>query len=338
MSNLLDPASSATSIHVLAGVILRSDGKVLVAQRPEGKSFAGAWEFPGGKRERGEERLAALVRECEEELGIQVRSARPLIRYKHHYPELTVDLDAWLISAWTGKTQGNEGQRLGWYRPEELMALGLLPADGVVLSALRLPSLCAVTPKQCKDEEAFLDELEILAGKKQVPLVVFRRPDLESEVVLALAVAAVNRIDGTLTQLQLHGDPARLAPWINAATENLIPRLSSVVAGLHIPGKFLDELDERPLRSVSLFGVSCHDGEQLKKALTVNADYAFLGPVKPTTSHPGEPGMGWDMFESLVRELPLPVYAIGGLGPEHLAEAWAHGAQGIAAIRSLWPG
>ena len=72
-------------------------------------------------------------------------------------------------------------------------------------------------------------------------------------------------------------------------------------------------------------------------AFECGATHAFLGNVLETHSHPGQPGMGWQRFEELVRDLPLPVYAIGGLGPEHIATAWAHGAQGIAAIRSLWP-
>ena len=86
------------------------------------------------------------------------------------------------------------------------------------------------------------------------------------------------------------------------------------------------------------FGVSCHDADELRAAKAVEADYAFLGNVLPTASHPGKPALGWEAFSHLIADLPLPVYAIGGLGPGDLETAWAAGAQGIAAIRGLWRG
>jgi 8-oxo-dGTP diphosphatase len=85
------------------------------------------------------------------------------------------------------------------------------------------------------------------------------------------------------------------------------------------------------------FGASCHDACELAAALTLDADYAFLGPVRPTASHPNVPGIGWDGFAALVAGLPLPVYAIGGLNPDDLEAAWKAGAQGVAGIRGLWP-
>ena len=69
----------------------------------------------------------------------------------------------------------------------------------------------------------------------------------------------------------------------------------------------------------------------------LDADYAFLGPLKPTSSHPGQPALGWENFASLIKHLPLPVYAIGGVGPDDLEMAWAAGAQGVAGISAFWP-
>jgi 8-oxo-dGTP diphosphatase len=128
-----------------------------------------------------------------------------------------------------------------------------------------------------------------------------------------------------------------LAPVLLAPPAALAAWIPDVVAGLHIPGRFLNALKGRPVRGPSWFGVSCRDTHELKVAATMGADYAFLGPVKPTASHPGEPAIGWEKFGESIENLPLPVYAIGGLGPEDLEDAWAAGAQGIAAIRSLWP-
>ena len=311
-------------------------GRVLVAQRPGGKSLAGAWEFPGGKLNSGEDRLAGLVREFDEELGIQVDAARPLIRYRHSYPDLAVDLDAWRIERWRGEPHGREGQAIGWHAPEELEGLGLLPADAAIVHAIRLPAVCAVTlPQAAQGEEAFLDQVEQLAAHSGAGLICLRRPDLDPDALLKLAAGAACRVEGTVARLLLHGDPAALAPALVAPPKALAARFESAVAGLHIPGRFLDALAERPVSPQLWFGVSCHDTRQLHTAHVLDADYAFLGPVRPTASHPGVPGMGWERFAALVADLPLPVYGIGGLGPADLDDAWAAGAQGIAAIRAL---
>jgi 8-oxo-dGTP diphosphatase len=116
----------------------------------------------------------------------------------------------------------------------------------------------------------------------------------------------------------------------------LRPRLGDAIAGLHAPARCLAGLAVRPVPGSMWFGVSCHSREELEAARAAGADYAFLGNVLPTASHPGRPGLGWDAFSTMVAELPLPVYAIGGLGLADLEDAWDAGAQGIAAIRGLW--
>jgi 8-oxo-dGTP diphosphatase len=137
--------------------------------------------------------------------------------------------------------------------------------------------------------------------------------------------------------LLLHGEPVALQSALGSAPATLVSRLQPVLAGIHMPGRCLEALQSRPVPRSMWCGVSCHDAAQLARAAAIGADYAFLGHVAATASHPGRPGMGWDRFEVLVADLPLPVYAIGGLGPQDLETARAHGAQGIAAIRSLWP-
>jgi 8-oxo-dGTP diphosphatase len=314
---------------------------VLVAQRPPGKSLAGAWEFPGGKLAPGEGRIAGLARELDEELGIRVApaGARPLIRYVHRYPELEIELDAWRVLHWEGEPHGREEQALRWCGIDELLATGLLLADAPIVTTLRLPSICLVTPPGARDgDEAFLDALESAALAGQAGLAVLRRPDLDPGALLELAAGAACRVEGSSMRLVLHGDPEVLAPLLAAPPPALAARLEGAVAGLHVPGRFLATMKSRPVPAPLLFGASCHDAAQLQAACALGADYAFLGPVHPTASHPGAPGMGWERFCELVRDLPLPVYAIGGLGPADLDAAWAAGAQGIAAIRALWPG
>jgi mutator protein MutT len=122
------PAGAAVT-HVVAGIAIRRDGRVLVAQRPEGREFAGYWEFPGGKRESGETRGEALRRELAEELGLHVLHAEPLVRFTDRRATRVVDLDFWLITAWRGTPAPLEFQAFAWLRPAQLPLQGLLPAN-----------------------------------------------------------------------------------------------------------------------------------------------------------------------------------------------------------------
>jgi 8-oxo-dGTP diphosphatase len=114
---------------VVAAVIYDREGRVLIAQRPEGKTLAGCWEFPGGKIEGAESGAAALRRELREELGVQVRAMRPVFELKHEYPERHVELSVWEVQRYEGVPTGCEGQSLRWERPAALRTVGLLPAD-----------------------------------------------------------------------------------------------------------------------------------------------------------------------------------------------------------------
>ena len=117
-----------------------AQGRVLIAERPAGKHLAGRWEFPGGKLEPGEERRTGLARELHEELGIAVTGTpRPLIRLEHTYPDKHVHLDIFVVRRYQGEPQGREGQALRWVSQDELQTVELLPADGPIVAALRLP-------------------------------------------------------------------------------------------------------------------------------------------------------------------------------------------------------
>jgi len=126
-------------IHVVAGAVIDAAARVLIAQRPPGKHLAGGWEFPGGKLEPGEARAAGLARELKEELGIAIRTPRPLIRVRHTYPYGEVLIDMWVVSRYDGEPRGLDGQALRWLSQDELEEAELLPADGPIVRALRLP-------------------------------------------------------------------------------------------------------------------------------------------------------------------------------------------------------
>ena len=130
------PFPEKGTVSVVAGALFDADGRVLIAQRPAGKALAGRWEFPGGKLEPGEDPRAGLERELREELGIDVRSAHRLLRYRHDYPGRTVDLDFWYVTGWTGTPHGREGQALKWVRPDQLPHEDILEADAPMIDAL----------------------------------------------------------------------------------------------------------------------------------------------------------------------------------------------------------
>ncbi|MGC9163283.1 MAG: NUDIX domain-containing protein [Thiomonas sp.] len=103
-----------TPIAVAVGLMLRADGAFLMASRPQGKPYAGYWEFPGGKVESGESVLAALAREFAEELGVTVREAHYWRSLRMEYPHALVDLQFCRITAWQGVPRGLEGQEVAW--------------------------------------------------------------------------------------------------------------------------------------------------------------------------------------------------------------------------------
>ncbi len=126
--------------HVVAAAVIDLAGRVLIAQRQPGKHLAGGWEFPGGKLEAGEDRRVGLARELREELGITLSaSPRPLIRVRHAYDYGKVLIDMWVVREYSGEPRGLDGQALRWCAQDELESVDLLPADGPIVAALRLP-------------------------------------------------------------------------------------------------------------------------------------------------------------------------------------------------------
>ena len=116
---------------VCAVALIDADGRVLMAKRPEGKSLAGLWEFPGGKVESGERPEDALIRELKEELGINVEHSclAPLTFASHAYPDFHLLMPLYVCRRWQGIAQALEGQELKWVRAKDLRALPMPPAD-----------------------------------------------------------------------------------------------------------------------------------------------------------------------------------------------------------------
>lgn len=126
-------------VHVVAAALFDADDRVLVAQRPAGKSLAGLWEFPGGKIEPGETPEAALARELAEELGITVAESAlaPLTFVSHAYADFHLVMLLYACRHWTGVPHGQQGQPLGWETAGALSGLPMPPADVPLIAAIK---------------------------------------------------------------------------------------------------------------------------------------------------------------------------------------------------------
>ena len=133
------PITAANIALVVACALVDSDGRVLVAARPSGKSMAGLWEFPGGKVEAGETPEAALIRELKEELSIDVTAAclAPLSFASHAYDDFHLLMPLYVCRKWDGQITPREGQETQWLRPRDLFDLPMPPADKRLIAALR---------------------------------------------------------------------------------------------------------------------------------------------------------------------------------------------------------
>ncbi|HET6552834.1 MAG TPA: Nudix family hydrolase [Dyella sp.] len=310
-------------MHVMAGVMLDAQGRVLLAQRPPGKHLAGLWEFPGGKLEPDELPAAALARELREELGIDAAAGEPLIRVPWCYGERRLLLDAWTVRAWQGEPASLEGQALQWAFPASVDFSLLAPADRPILRALQLPLRYAVTPA-----EVTLDAFEewrqrlatsLASGQR---LILLRFPQWPVEQVRKLARQLMPQARALGARLLLSGD-------VEGARE-----LGEGV-GVQLKAHQLMEQDERPLPLEQWIGASCHNAGELSRAAAI-ADFATLSPVAPTATHPGQAPLGWAAFQHLVETASLPVYALGGMREEDLAAVRRAGGQGVAGIRGFW--
>lgn len=306
-------------VHVAAAVITRPDGSFLVGQRADDTFYAGYWEFPGGKVEPGETPRDALIRELHEELDMQVDEAWPWLTREHVYEHAHVSLHFFEVPAWHGEIHDRVHAALAWQQADAMTVEPMLPANGPILKALRLPRTMGITQaadvgvavQLARLDKALADGLRLVQVRER-GLVEDERENFAREVVARCRTAgAIVLINGDL----------ELAHRCNAH-------------GVHLPGRLLAATATRP--DFEWVGAACHSRAELKHAAALGLDYAMLGSVNATASHPGQAGLGWDVFAERVGNLPLPVFAVGGLDVAELNTAKAAGAHGIAAIRSIW--
>ncbi len=254
-----------------------------------------------------------------EELGIEVDEVSPWLTRLYAYPETTVRLHFFRVRNWHGVPHGREGQELAWQTADAPTVAPLLPANGPVLKAFTLPAIYAITNADRLGVTEFMNRVQdALDGG--VRLIQVRERGLSPRQLEKFARAVVKLA-------YLSGARA----VINADTA-LAQRLGA--DGVHLQAWQLQTLNARP--DLPLVGVSCHNRAELERAAELGCDFAALSPVLATPSHPGDPGLGWERFTELVKDTPLPVYALGGMRPDSLDTAQRHGAHGISLLSGIW--
>ena len=350
-------------IEVAAGILTDARGRVLLMQRLPGKHLAGLWEFPGGKVEPRETVAQALVRELEEELGIEVHGSTPLISIPWDYAEKFVRLHALRVNAWSGDPRAREGHPLRWVESRDMDAAEMPAADAPILAALRLPPYYVIFDSGILLARYFATRGDLpphpsplpqamnpLGGEGEQRLRGGRSafPPLPHVFHGGEGWGEGARPTGTLLQLRMpevaRGEVTRIAQDALAKNPALRPSLlvnhdielaRELGIGVHLKAAQLREFCERPLPRNAWVGASCHDARELELAANLGADFATLSSVRATASHPDAAPLGWERFAQLVADARLPVYALGGVGPDDLARARAAGAQGVAGIRAF---
>ena len=307
-------------VEVVAAVIFNDRDEFLLAQRPAGKVYAGYWEFPGGKVEDGEAVAAALKRELDEELGIDAITAYPWLTRDFDYSHAAVRLRFFRVIKWSGEAHGREQQQLAWQSVRNITVAPLLPANGPILRALELPHVYGITCAGELGRDLFMARL-VQSLQNGLRFVQVREKHLADGALRTFAaeVVALGRRFGASVTVNGAADIAAQAH----------------ADGVHLTASQLMAAPRRP--DCKWCGASCHDAAELERARQLGVDFVVLGPVNATPSHLGARVLGWTKFAQLIRNYPLPVYALGGMRTADLELAWNCGAHGIAMMRAAWP-
>ncbi|MBS1270300.1 MAG: 8-oxo-dGTP diphosphatase [Gammaproteobacteria bacterium] len=314
----VDPHSSGL-VDVAVGVIRDATGRVLVNRRRPGKSFAGQWEFPGGKIQASETVAQALSRELDEELGIHIKRQRPLISFSHRYRDGAVHLHVSEILSYRGTPTGREGQPLRWVESAGLDQIDLLDANAAIVRAIVLPRICLITDTRRFGVKRTLKILQQHVRQRDA-LVIVREKALARDPLLSFVgeVREICRRGASL--VCVHAD-CNFDDYGN-------------VDCIHFPSTTLEQ--DHSWTNAEWTGVSCHSGKELELAQGGGADYALLSPVMKTASHPPMAPLGWSRFVELGATVSAPVYALGGMEFTDFDTAVGHGAQGIAMLGAAW--
>ncbi len=333
--------------RIAIGVIFRRN-QILISKRASGVHMPELWEFPGGKVKAGEESFQALYRELNEELGIRIQHAEPLICIPYVYEEpdkepVRLLLDVWYVPNFTGRPAAKEKQPLRWVNIEQLELFPFPAANKNIIAAILLPDVYLITPDlELATEEArkqYLDRLRSLC-QHGVSLLQIRFKNSRMLVEYPQFIdelIAVSR--AWQARVQLNSQTLLL---LRERTPDVYQKILQTAAqdtkiGIHYTCEHLYQADTvADLQLKGYRSASCHQFQDIEQANRLQLDFINISAVRKTTSHPQAEPLGWEGFRDLCQYAQMPVYALGGMNQEHLQQARTAGAQGYAAISALW--
>lgn len=294
------------TVNVAIGILFHQS-KVLVGWREAKQHQGNKHEFPGGKVEVGETPEQACTREVFEEVGIRIQDWHSFDVIRHEYEDIHVHLH--LFHASVNAEQLQEIQEpWTWYGRSQLKQLNFPKANDAIIQRLSWGSLIKVS-----------DQLSDIYDLGPKSLMYFRLSrEISSDVVSTINQLADDQLMHLIVNVDL---------W-----KTLTPTIQKKIYAVHYKQDQLMNVSH----SDRIIGINtiaaCHDVITLARAEQLGFDAVILSPVLQTATHPDSKPLGWEHFETLVKNINIPVFALGGLSPNDLNIAQVHGAYGVAGI------
>lgn len=308
--------TNCRALHVAVGVVRDDDGRILLTQRAKHVHQGGLWEFPGGKLDPGESVFQALQRELQEEVGIDVLDAQPLIKINHQYPDLSVLLDVWQVKRFSGLASALEGQAMQWVTPQQLSEFDFPAANLPIITASRLPDRYAILEGHTTQQ--VLEHLDKII-RNQVSMLQLRIKSLPHAEIETVYRAVWAKCRQHSIRLLINSD---------------LPLSHAKADGIHLSSRALLASQTRP-KAYEWVAASCHNLPELKHAENIGVDFVVLAPILPTATHPDATSLGWENMTALIEHVNLPVFALGGLSLQDVDQILHAGGQGIAGISAF---
>jgi 8-oxo-dGTP diphosphatase len=296
-------------LRVVVGVIFNAKNEVLIAKRKPEQFKADFWEFAGGKIENNETKQQTLEREINEELGIKITNCEYKFNLIQKYPQKIVDLAVFVISQYTGKIIGKEGQEIQWVGRKNIKNYQLLPTVMPIFNRLTLAKIYNIL----NYDNNFWQNLE--QKKHQMQMLQLRsKTDVKSSKIEKIyQICQKNNI--------------KLILNIPNTKENL-----KFCDGYHITSK---NLTNPEIYITKIISCATHNENEIQLANQINADIITLSPVRTTTTHPNVTTLGLKQAGVLAKNSNALVYFLGGMQKNDVSLAQKNNAFGVAGITNL---
>lgn len=319
---LMEAQVKTKVVDVAVGVIMRGD-QVLISWRHASQHQGNRYEFPGGKIDPHETAAQGLARELKEELGIDIKQVIQAQQLEFAYPEKTVRLHIFKVTAFEGEPTGQEGQPVRWVQRHELHNYQFPDANAPILRMVQLPDHYVICREQSVQEPLrdWMD-FHVQAVPPSAWLYV-RHAALTCEAYVSV-----------VQQLALQRPDLRL--MVMAKHAMMFMENSATIQGVHFSRQDLMQLGHmQDYPSVWFKFAACHDEGSIQKANQLKLDAITLSPLHATRTHPHVAALGWENWQALALHSQVPVYALGGVQLSDLSLVQQHAGFGIAGIRAF---